>query len=342
MQKMRLGRTELMVTKTAFGVLPLQRTEMSEAIRILKAAYDYGINFYDTARAYSNSEEKIGNALSDVRDKIIIASKTASTTKAGMERDLATSLKMLKTDYIDIYQLHNPAKLPDPNEKGGIYEGLLKAKKDGFIRHISITQHTLANAIEAARSGLYDTVQFPLSSLSAPDDLALIDICKKEDVGVIAMKALSGGLITNAATTFAFLRQYDNVVPIFGIQRMYELEQFIELDKNVPKLDDKMWALINKDRQELSSSFCRACGYCMPCPVGIEINTCARMSLLLRRAPYQDFVTEEVRAKMKKIEECLDCKACMSKCPYHLNTPELLRANYEDYKQFVANLDSAR
>lgn len=339
MEKIRLGRTGLMVTKTGFGALPIQRVSFEDAERILKMAYDGGVNFFDTARAYSDSEEKIGRALSGVRSHIILATKTMAKDKDSMFRDLHTSLKLLKTDYIDIYQLHNPAQLPDPNEQGGLYEGLLEAKRQGKIRHISITQHSLSLAKQAARSGLYDTVQFPLSSVSSEEDISLISLCKDLDVGVIAMKAMAGGLITQAAASFAFLRQFDNVVPIWGVQREKELEEFLSLEKDPPSLSELM-PQIERDRKELAGTFCRGCGYCMPCPKGIDIPTSARMSLLLRRAPAQNFLTQEWQRKMALIDECIHCGQCKSKCPYKLDTPALLQANREDYKTFLPNTEA--
>ena len=334
MEKIRLGRTNLMVTRSSFGALPIQRLSFEESKNILRKAYDNGINFFDTARAYSDSEEKIGYALSDVRSNIIIATKSHAKDKKTLLDHIETSLSKLKTDYIDILQLHNPAILPDPNDDEGLYAGLVEAKKRGMIRFIGITNHKIKNALDAADSGLYDTIQFPLSSLSADVDLKLIEECKKRDIGVIAMKALSGGLITNAASTFAFLRQFDNIVPIWGIQKERELDEFIALEKNPPILDDAMWKIINKDRAELAGDFCRGCGYCMPCPAGIEIPTAARITLLLGRAPYEDYLTDKFKDKMELINNCIDCGNCKNHCPYTLDTPNLLKRELKNYEDF--------
>jgi len=337
MDKIRLGRTNLWVSRSSFGALPIQRISLEEAAGLLRKAYENGINFFDTARGYTDSEEKIGYALSDVRKDIIIATKSHAKDKKSLFQDLETSLKKLRTDYIDIYQLHNPQSLPDPDDPDGLYSGLVEAREKGMIRFIGITNHRLQLAMEAVASGLYDTIQFPLSSLSSPEDLQLIEECKARDIGLIAMKALSGGLIVNAATTFAFLRQFDNVVPIWGIQRESELDEFLALEKNPPVLDKEMEALIEKDRRELSGAFCRGCGYCMPCPVGIPIPMAARISLLLERAPYQQFLTDEWRENMNRIEQCLECGQCRSQCPYELDTPKLLRSMLKTYNEFYAN-----
>jgi aryl-alcohol dehydrogenase-like predicted oxidoreductase len=336
MKKIRLGRTGLMVTKPAFGVLPLQRVEMNEAVRILRKAYDQGINFYDTARAYSDSEEKIGKALSGVRKNIIIATKTQARKKEGLEKHLETSLKILKTDYIDIYQLHNPEKLPDREDPESLYEALLKVKEKGLIRFIGITNHRRPVALEAVATSLFDTIQFPLSLLATEDDLKLVEACNKSDLGFIAMKALSGGLITNIPAAVAFLNQYENVAPIWGIQRESELDQFVELEKNPPLLDEEMQKAIEKDRLDLGGDFCRGCGYCMPCPAEIPINMAARMSLLLMRAPYARFLEDNWKAEMMKIEDCTECGNCIEQCPYQLNTPELLKQNLTFYKEFYS------
>ncbi len=334
MDKIRFGRTGLMVSRTGFGALPIQRISIEDAGRILVKAYDNGINFFDTARAYSDSEEKVGYALSEHRKDIIIATKTMAKDRKELITQLETSLSKLKTDYVDIYQLHNPDQLPDPEDPDGTYSAMLEAREKGMIRFLGITCHKLSNALEAVESGLYDTVQFPLSSLSSNEDLTIIEECKKHDIGLIAMKALSGGLITNAASTFAFLRQYDNVIPIWGVQRESELDEFIEMEKNPPILDEKMWELIKKDRSELSGSFCRGCGYCMPCPAGIHIPMAARMSLLLRRAPYQQFMSDGWKKQMELINECKNCGKCISKCPYKLDTPGILKYMLEDYQEF--------
>jgi predicted aldo/keto reductase-like oxidoreductase len=334
MEKTRLGRTDLFVSRTAFGALPIQRISFGEAKKLLIKAYENGINFFDTARAYSDSEDKIGYALSDVRKDIIIATKTFAKDKDSLFLNLETSLSMLKTDYIDIYQLHNPDQLPNPDGPDGIYSGLKAAKEKGLIRFIGITCHRLNNALEAVHSGLYDTVQFPLSSISSDNELTIIDECKKHDIGIIGMKALSGGLITNAASAFGFLRMYQNVVPIWGIQKESELDEFLALEKNPPPMDEKLWELIRKDRAELSENFCRGCGYCMPCPANINIPIAARMSLLLRRAPYQQFMTEKGRDSMELIKQCIDCGQCRSKCPYSLDTPRILKDMLKDYLEF--------
>ena len=262
MTTVTLGSTGITVNRNGFGALPVQRVSVEEAGRLLRKAFENGIRFFDTARSYSDSEMKIGLALSDVREHLYIATKTPSTTVEGFWKDLETSLSWLKTDYIDVYQFHNPAFCPKPGDGTGLYEAMLEAKAQGKIRHIGITNHRLAVAEEAVDSGLYETLQFPFSYLAS--------------------------------------------------------ETFIEAE-----------------RVSLAGDFCRGCGYCMPCPAGIEINQCARMSLLLRRSPAANWLTPAWQEKMEKIEDCLHCGQCMKRCPYGLQTPDLLRRNLEDYRTFL-------
>lgn len=326
-----LGKTGITVEKNSFGALPIQRISKEEAIKLLRKAYDHGVTFYDTARFYTDSEEKLGEAFEGMRDKIYIATKTAAVTPKNFWKDLQTSLKNLRTDYIDIYQFHNPAFCPMPGDGSGVYEAMLEAKQKGLIRHIGITNHRLHVAKQAIESSLYETLQFPFCYLATEKDIELVELCKEADMGFIAMKALSGGLITNSAAAYAYLAQYDNVFPIWGVQRERELDEFLSYIENPPKMTEELQTVIDSDRAQLQGEFCRGCGYCMPCPAGIEINNCARMSLMIRRAPAAAQMTPAMQEKMKKIEDCLHCGKCKSKCPYGLDTPTLLQKNYEDY-----------
>lgn len=336
MVRVTLGSTGITVEKNAFGALPIQRISAAEAVKLLRKAYDSGVTFFDTARYYSDSEVKLGEAFDGMREKIFIATKTGAQTVEGFWNDLNTSLKNLRTDYIDIYQFHNPSFCPKPGDGSGLYEAMLEAKAKGMIRHIGITNHRLNVAKEAIESGLYETLQFPFCYLATEQDIELVEMCKKANMGFIAMKALSGGLITNSAAAYAYLAQFDNVLPIWGVQRESELDEFLSYIDNPPVMNEELSAVIEKDRTELLGDFCRGCGYCMPCPVGIEINNAARMSLMIRRAPIAPQLSPEWQAKMKLIEKCLHCGKCKSKCPYGLDTPELLRKNYEDYMEILA------
>ena len=335
MADVTLGKTKITVNKNGFGALPVQRVSVEEAGTLLKKAFNHGITFFDTARAYSDSEEKLGLAFEGIREKIYIATKTAADTAEGFRRDLEESLRLLKTDYIDLYQFHNPAVCPKPGDGSGLYEAMLEARERGTVRHIGITNHRLHVAAEAVESGLYETLQFPFSYLASEKELELVEACKAADMGFIAMKALSGGLITNSAAAYAYLAKFDNVLPIWGIQREHELDEFLSYIDNPPVMTEELEAVIEHDRKELLGEFCRGCGYCMPGPAEIEINTCARMSLLIRRSPSAGHLTEASQNMMMKIKDCLHCGQCSSKCPYGLDTPALLERNLKDYEEIL-------
>ena len=340
MKMITLGSTGIAVPQNAFGALPVQRVDMETAVSILRRAYEGGMRFFDTARAYSDSEEKLGNAFAELfqtrRDQIYIATKTQAKTPEDFRAQLETSLRLLKTDYIDIYQFHCADTCWRPGDGSGMYECMQEAKAAGKIRHIGITAHKLGVAREAIESGLYETLQFPFSYLSSEKELELVRLCREHNMGFIAMKGLAGGLITNYRAAFAYISQFDNVLPIWGIQKMSELEEWLSCMDQPPAMDEELSRFIEKEKTELTGDFCRGCGYCMPCPAGIEINNCARMSLMVRRAPSAQWLNEHWQENMKKIEDCLHCGQCMEKCPYELNTPELLQKNYEDYKRILA------
>ncbi len=330
-----LGKTGITTDKVAFGALPVQRVSMEEAVALLRRALDGGVTFFDTARGYTDSEVKLGAAFEGMRDRLYIATKTGATTPEGFWADLETSLRNLKTDHVDVYQFHNPAFVPRPGDGSGLYECMLEAKKQGKILHIGITNHRIGLAEEIVESGLYETLQYPFSLLASSRDQALVKKTAEAGMGFIAMKALSGGLITDSRAACAFLNRWP-VLPIYGVQRPSELEEFLSyVGKELP-LTPELEEVIARDREQLAGDFCRGCGYCMPCPQGIQINTCARMSLLVRRSPSAQWLSEMGQGMMKKIEDCVRCGQCASKCPYSLDTPELLQRNYEDYKKILS------
>ena len=339
MKMITLGSTGITVPQNAFGALPVQRVDMQTAVKILRKAYDGGITFFDTARAYSNSEEKLGEAFgkwdSPPREKIFIATKSTAETPEKLREDLETSLRNLHTDYIDIYQLHCVKQCYCPGDGTGLYEVLQEAKSQGKIRHIGITAHKIGIAEEIAESGLYETLQFPFSYLATERDIALVEKCRKNNIGFIAMKGLSGGLLTNARACMAFMLEYP-VLPIWGIQRESELDEWLSFFDDEPQMTPEVEALIKKDRAELLGEFCRGCGYCSPCTAGIVINQCARMSQMIRRAPSQNWLTPYWQQEMLRIENCTECGACLKRCPYELNIPKLLKKNLADYKEILA------
>lgn len=337
MKMITLGSTGITVPQNGFGALPIQRVDMEQAVMILRRAYEGGIVFFDTARAYSDSEEKLGEALQIYpRESYYLASKTMAKTPEEFWEQLDTSLRLLKTDYLDIYQFHCASRVFAPGDGTDMYECMEEAKRQGKIRHIGITAHLLQVAFDAVDSHLYETIQFPFSYLSSEKEQELVRKSQTNNMGFLGMKGLAGGLITHSRPAMAFISQFENALPIWGIQKEKELEEWLSYMTDTPEMTDELQAFIEKEKTELAGDFCRGCGYCMPCPAGIMINQCARMSLMLRRAPSKAWLTPEMQAEMKKIEGCLHCNQCMEKCPYSLHTPELLEKNYEDYKRVLA------
>lgn len=338
MRMVTLGSTGITVNKNGFGALPIQRVSFDDAAKILRHAYDNGVKFFDTARFYTDSEEKIGYALADVRADIYIATKSMAQTGEAFLAELDTSLKNMKTDYVDLMQFHNPAFCPVPGHESGLYEAMLKAKEQGKVRHIGITNHRLAVAKEAITSGLYEVLQFPFSYISGAQETELVEMCKEQNMGFLCMKGMAGGLIKSGKAAYAFLAQpqFPHVLPIWGVQKMEELEEFLacNTDEFEQQLTPELQTIIEDDRKELSGDFCRSCGYCMPCPMEISIKDCARMSLMLRRAPIKEYTTPKWQEEMKKITNCIECGQCKSRCPYGLDVPRLLKENYEDFKPY--------
>ncbi|MDO4384261.1 MAG: aldo/keto reductase [Eubacteriales bacterium] len=344
MKTVTLGMTGITVPQNAFGALPIQRVSEEEAVHLLRKAYEGGMKFFDTARAYSDSEEKIGAAFGPgslpdgdaIRNHVFIATKTAAKTPEGFWKDLETSLHNMKTDHVDLYQFHMVDQCWKPGDGSGMYECMQEAKAQGKIKHIGVTAHKIKVAMECVESGLYETMQFPFSYLSSEQELELVQSCKDHNVGFIAMKGLAGGLINRADAAMAFTQQFDNVLPIWGIQKDSELNDWLAyFDGREATMTEEIRSFIEKEKIELSGEFCRGCGYCLPCPAGIKINNCARMSLMIRRAPSKAWLTPEWQENMKQIENCLECRQCVSRCPYSLDTPELLKRNYEDYKKVL-------
>ena len=336
METIRLGRTDLMVSKTAFGALPIQRISKEDAVRLVRRAYDAGIDYFDTANAYTDSEEKLGEALRGVRQNVVISTKSGGKDKKTVQAHIEESLRRLQTDYIDLFQFHNPAELPDINDPDGPFAAALEARQKGYIRHIGITNHRLKVAHAAIESGNFETLQFPFCYLATEKDLELVALCREHDMGFIAMKGLSGGLLNNAEACYAFMQEHPTVVPIWGVQHEWELDQWLELTERNPRLTPELQAVIDRDRRELAGNFCRSCGYCLPCTAGIDIPQAARMMQLLGRSPYRPYMSDEWYAKMHKIEACVHCDACKSRCPYGLDTPALLARQLQDYDAFYA------
>ena len=271
-----------------------------------------------------------------MRDTVYIASKTMAKTPGEFWKQLDTSLANLHTDYLDIYQFHCVDQVWAPGDGSGMYECMLQAKEQGKIRHIGVTAHKLEVAFDLVNSGLYETLQYPFSYLASEREHELVALCKQKDVGFLAMKGLAGGLITRSDAAMAYIAQFDNVLPIWGIQRESELDEWLSYFKDTPQMTPELQAFVVKEREQLAGNFCRGCGYCLPCTADIMINQCARMSLMLRRAPSKAWLTPQMQAEMAKVRDCTECGVCMTRCPYGLDIPNLLKRNYEDYQRVLA------
>ena len=327
MQRVTLGKTGLCVNKNGFGALPIQRVEMEGAVRILQKAYDSGVDYFDTARAYSDSEEKIGRALSHVRDKIVISTKTQAQDAAGFWADLEMSLRTLKTDYIDIYQFHNPAFCPVPGGADGLYDAACRAKEQGKIRHIGITKPPAGRRARGHRERAVRDAAVPAVVPFGGRGYRSGGRVPQRGHGLHRHEGACGRTDHELGVRL----RVDGAAAVFargahlGHPARNELDEFLSYQDAPPALDEAMLRLIEADRAQLAGDFCRGCGYCMPCPAGIEINNCARMSLMLRRAPQAGWLSEEWQAKMKKIEDCLHCNQCRKKMPVRPRHPGAAR-----------------
>jgi len=335
MEKTNFGNTGLTVGRTGFGCIPIQRISYDESTTLLRKAFEGGVTLYDTATAYTTSEERIGIALGHVRDKIVICTKSGANNKEKLVEHVENSLRMLKTDYIDVFQFHNPKIMPKPGDE--VYDCLLAMKEKGMVRHIGISSHSKDVAREAVLSGLYETLQYPLSYLSSEDEIEIVKLCKDRKIGFLAMKAMGGGLLKNAKAAFAFQRQFEGVIPIWGIQFMEELDEFLQYEANPPTMDSKMLEEINSDKEELSDNFCRSCGYCLPCPAGIPIPNAARITFLLGRTVKSNFLTKEWQENMRRIDDCVECGSCLARCPYNIDIPNQLKRQQKGFYEILAN-----
>lgn len=336
LEKVRLGRTGLDVSRVAMGCIPIQRLPLDGAVSLIRKAVDAGVNFFDSAHVYSDSEEKMGAAFAGIRDKVVIATKTMSDTYEKAMHQIDESLRRLRTDYIDLYQWHNPEDFDAGTfREAGPYRALLDARKAGKIRFIGMTNHNIDRARGAIESGAFDTLQFPLSVLSAEREIEFSLRCAELDVGFIAMKAMAGGMLPDGRLPFIFLNQHRHVVPIWGMEREEELAQFVRLSANPEPFTPAMRAEIDALRADWGDEYCRGCGYCLPCPAEIPIPMAARISLLLGRSVAKMYLSEDWQKNMARIKDCVDCGQCKSRCPYGLDTPNLLKEEARKYNEYL-------
>lgn len=340
MQKVRLGKSELMVSRIGFGGIPIQRLTEDDAVIVLQKCMDLGVTFIDTANNYTTSEARIGKAIQGRRKDLILATKTIARTKESVEANLAQSLKMFGTDYIDLYQFHNvndPKSLErvlDPNGPMGVIE---KAMKEGTVKHLGVTCHAIDAAKEAVKVSRFETIMFPFNFIASEPGLELLELARKHDVGFIAMKPLSGGMLTNARLSFKYLLQFPEVVPVVGIEKPGEIEEIVQLLGKSWKLTTAEKTEMQRLKEALGTRFCRRCDYCQPCTVGIPISTVmVAHSFAKRMPPERIFGAGMIVEAMKKATACSDCGECETRCPYNLPIREIIQERMKWFEEAKA------
>jgi predicted aldo/keto reductase-like oxidoreductase len=338
MEKIRFGKTGLMVSRVALGGIPIMRVSNTEGAALVRKALALGINFIDTANGYLDSEEKVGEGIRGVRrDELVIASKSMAPDKATFAKHLDLSLQRLGLDYIDIYQLHNvssKAKLDAVSAPGGALEGLDDAVKAGKVRFPAFSSHSIPIALRLMKSERFASVQLPFNYLDNDAEKEAIPLAKTLDMGFIAMKPMGGGLLDNAGLSFRYLMQYDGIVPDPGVEKAEEIREIVGIVEAKQPLSAEDGMEIEKRRTELGPSWCHRCDYCQPCPQGIPIST-----VLIAKSSIKRFTPDRVRSMagsaIEKARICVDCKACVKRCPYNLDIPGLLKQNVEHWDSLM-------
>jgi predicted aldo/keto reductase-like oxidoreductase len=328
MEKIRFGKTNLMVSKLAFGGIPIMRVSMDEAVKLVRETINLGINFIDTAHGYADSEEKIGQAIKGMkREELVIATKSPANDKKTFNEQLDLSLKRLGTDYIDIMQLHNIGSVEKRDEcfaTGGAYEGLQEAVKAGKVRFPGFSSHSLELCIEIMKSGKFDVVQFPFNFIDNAAEKEAIPLAKELDLGFIAMKPMGGGRLDSAELAFRYLLQFDSIVADPGIEKIEEIREIADIVERKPSLTAQDKQTIEKLRAEFGATWCHRCDYCQPCPQKIDISWVLSAESCRKRFTLERFKLM-LGPSIERAKTCLGCGKCVSRCPYHLNVPELIK-----------------
>ena len=338
MEKVRFGKTELFVSQVAFGGIPIIPLSVEEGAAVVRHCFERGVTFFDTANMYADSEKKIGLALASVRDRVVIATKTLERSAEGAAKHIGYSLDNLKTDYIDLYQLHSISKQEDWDAvvaPGGALEAVNQAKAEGKIKHIGFSSHDIALAIKVCRTGLFASIQIPFNFIENDPADELFPVARELDMGIIAMKPLGGGLIGRADLCFKFLQQYPDVVPDPGIQSADEADEIIALYDSPRPLTAEDNQEIEKIRSELGKRFCHRCGYCVPCEQGVKIPEVMSFRSMARRLAPKNAIAFTKNA-MQTVDSCSECGECLEKCPYNLEIPELIREHQTFFNAYVS------
>ncbi|KJS19796.1 MAG: aldo/keto reductase [Clostridiaceae bacterium BRH_c20a] len=335
MQKKKLGKTNLDVSVIGFGGIPVQRISHEEAKLVVRAAVDKGLNFFDTARNYTDSEEKIGSALKGLRHKIVIATKALGRDKDTMEKEIELSLKNFQTDYIDLYQFHN-VKTEQDLEKilgpGGALEALVQAKEQGKIRYIGITGHVEKTLIKALDAFEFSTVQFPRNYIEDTAEKELFPLARKKNMGIIIMKPLAGGAFSNTNLALRYLlgQDYSTVIP--GMDTIEQINANLDLGINFIPLSKEEVIKLEQEAQELGPKFCRRCEYCKPCPQGLDITEFFIIHTYFKRYGLKDRIITRYNNMSIMADQCIECGICETKCPYELPIKKMLKEIHADLK----------
>jgi predicted aldo/keto reductase-like oxidoreductase len=325
--KVRLGKTELMVSAVGLGGIPIQRLADEEATSMVRRCLDLGVNFIDTANGYSKSEERIGQAIAGRREGLILATKSHAREGPELRQHLELSLKRLRVDYIDLYQLHCVSNFEDYEKSlapGGPLDVVREAQAAGQVGHIGITCHSMEVALEATKSGLFETMMFPFNFISSEAVEKLIPLAREHDVGFIVMKPMGGGLLENATIAFKYLHRFPDTVPIVGIEKAEEIEEIIAIMEGDPQLTPAEEAEMERLRAQLGTRFCRRCGYCQPCPEGVPIQMMMTLESTMKRLPPGSFFLKWGTEIVPQAENCVQCGECEEKCPYQLPIREMI------------------
>jgi uncharacterized protein len=337
MRIVELGKTGLRVSAVGFGGIPIIRLGLDEAVSVLRYAVDQGITFFDTANRYLDSEEKMGRAFAGIRGKLVIATKTGQRRAAGAMEELERSLTRLGTDYIDLYQPHqvsHPEELDALLGPNGAMEALGKAKAQGKIRHIGITSHSLDMARKLVATGLFSTIQFPHNIVETEAAADLFPEAKAAGLGILVMKPFAGGMLDDGGLALRFLRRDPDLLVLPGCDTTDQVDQAVATYEADAVWTDADEAKAESYRQELGSRFCRRCGYCQPCPQGVNITYAMMYRVVAKRMSPAKAVGFS-GSIMETVRNCADCGECESRCPYNLPIPDMLR-------EYLALYDSHR
>jgi len=335
LDKVRLGKTNMMVSKLGFGGIPIQRVSEDEAVAVVRRCLELGITFIDTANGYTTSEERIGKAISGQRKRPLLATKSLSRSRDGISRHLQQSLKQLGMESIDLYQFHsvnNFNTLDMILSPDGPMAVLEEAKRTGQVKHIGMTSHQIDVAKEAVKSDRFETIMFPFNFVSCEAADELLPLAREHDVGFIGMKPLAGGMLENVTIAFKYLFQFPDVVPIPGIEKVHEIEEIVAVLQGPGEMTAADQREMERLRQELGTRFCRRCDYCQPCTAEIAISTVMAFPGFVRRLPAQTLFAGWIPAIMEKTTECTQCGDCEERCPYHLPIMEMIEEHFSQYE----------